>query len=102
MLLAQTVRAFKAKLQGKSLAYHRVFDRNSPYAHEVLADLARFCRAHESTFHADARLHAVLEGRREVWLKIEKMLNLSPDELYTLHRVKEIGHETSPNSAPTI
>lgn len=47
----------------------------------VLADLARFCRADESTFNTDARISALMEGRREVWLRITKHLNLSPDEL---------------------
>jgi hypothetical protein len=47
----------------------------------VLADLARFCRANESCFHADARLHAVLEGRREVWLRIQTQLTSSIEEL---------------------
>lgn len=47
----------------------------------VLADLARFCRADESTFNTDARVAALMEGRREVWLRITKHLNLSPDEL---------------------
>jgi hypothetical protein len=47
----------------------------------VLADLARFCRADESTFNADPRVEGVLQGRREVWLRIAKHLNLTPDEL---------------------
>jgi hypothetical protein len=50
----------------------------------VLADLAKFCRANESTFDADPRLHAVLEGRREVWLRIQNHLHLTPSDLYTL------------------
>lgn len=47
----------------------------------VLADLARFCRADASTFDTDPRVAALMEGRREVWLRITKHLNLSPDEL---------------------
>jgi len=47
----------------------------------VLADLARFCRADESTFNTDPRISALMEGRREVWLRITKHLNLSPNEL---------------------
>ena len=47
----------------------------------VLADLARFCRADESTFDTDPRISALMEGRREVWLRITKHLNLSPDKL---------------------
>jgi hypothetical protein len=47
----------------------------------VLDDLARFCRAKESTFKPDAREHAVLEGRREVWLRIQRHLEMTPIEL---------------------
>lgn len=47
----------------------------------VMADLARFCRAEESTYHADARAHALLEGRREVYLRIWHHMNRSVDEL---------------------
>lgn len=56
----------------------------SPEGKKVLADLAAFCRAAESTYAPDARLHAVLEGRREVWLRIQNHLQLSPDDLYGL------------------
>ena len=56
----------------------------NPYGDEVLRDLARFCRAHQSTFHTDARAHAVAEGRREVWLRIQQHLQLSDDELWAI------------------
>ena len=56
----------------------------SPAGAEILVDLADFCRAGESCFHPDARLHAVAEGRREVWLRIQNHLNLSTDELYRI------------------
>lgn len=52
---------------------------------EVLHDLAKFCRANETTFHADARLHAVAEGRREVWLRIANHLNMPPEELWAVY-----------------
>lgn len=56
-----------------------------PPGQKVLADLARFCRANESTFHADPRVHALAEGRREVWLRIVKHLNLSTEELMAFY-----------------
>jgi hypothetical protein len=52
-----------------------------PGGDAVLADLARFCRADQTTFDTDPRVAALLEGRREVWLRITKHMNLSPDEL---------------------
>lgn len=67
----------------------------SPAGAEVLRDLAKFCRATETTFHTDPRLHAALEGRREVWLRIQKQLGLTPEELFEarsgmpIHRIVE-------------
>lgn len=73
-------------LHGQSFAYARVFDRNNKYLWEVLADLAKFCRADESTFHRDPRMHAVLEGRREVWLRIQEYIGFSAEEILELRR----------------
>ena len=64
------------------MAYVAIF--NGPQGETVLADLAKFCRATETTFHTDPRAHAVLEGRREVWLRIQQNLNLTPDQLWKL------------------
>ena len=52
-----------------------------PPGQAVLDDLARFCRADETTFHPDPRVHALMEGRREVWLRINEYLNLTPEDL---------------------
>lgn len=57
----------------------------TPHGEEVLADLARFCRAHETTFHQDPRAHAVAEGRREVWLRLQKHLQLTDEQLWKLY-----------------
>lgn len=67
----------------------RVLDKDNQFTKDVLRDLARFCRAHRSTFHPDARVHAMLEGRREVWLRIVENLNLTEDELFELHTVRD-------------
>lgn len=60
-------------------AYVNTFQ--GPHGDIVLEDLAKFCRADESTFHENDRAHALLEGRREVWLRIQEHLNLSPEAL---------------------
>lgn len=70
-------------LARRRTAYVRTF--TGPFSDEVLADLAKFCRANESCFHADPRVHAVAEGRREVWLRIAKHLNLTDEQLWTLY-----------------
>lgn len=64
-------------------AYIKTFQ--GPFAEEVLADLARFCRANQTTFHSDPRVHAVAEGRREVWLRISQHLNLTDEQLWQLY-----------------
>lgn len=56
----------------------------TPHGGKVLVDLAKFCRANETTFHPDPRVHAALEGRREVWLRIRAHLDLSDQELWAL------------------
>lgn len=54
----------------------------------LMDDLKVFCRADESTYARDPRDHALLEGRREVYLRIMKHLNLSPDELVAYYKPK--------------
>lgn len=73
----------KLFLARRRTAYVKTF--LTPYGQEVLLDLAKFCRAHESTFHADPRAHAVAEGRREVWLRLQRHLQLDDDTLWALY-----------------
>ena len=68
---------------------------SSPAGHDVLIDLSRFCRANETCFQEDARKHAVLEGRREVWLRIQNHLGLSPEALMSLYDGRASYEETS-------
>lgn len=70
-------------LSRRRTAYARTF--TGPFADEVLQDLARFCRASQSTFHPDPRVHAVAEGRREVWLRIQQHLQLTDDQLWRVY-----------------
>ena len=71
-------------LRQRKLAAHRAFD--GPGQEPLLHDLAKFCRAFDTCFHTDPRLHAVLEGRREVWLRILRYLQLTPSQLAALHQ----------------
>lgn len=75
----------KALLLSKKQAYETVFN-NGVDAKIVLKDLAAFCRANETTFHESEHVQAHLEGRREVWLRIQKYVQTSPDELWELTR----------------
>jgi hypothetical protein len=76
----------KAILHQRQRAFQITFNIEDKADQQVLTDLAEFCRAHTTTFHPDPRVHAVLEGRREVWLRIQKYLNLNPDQLWELTR----------------
>jgi hypothetical protein len=70
-------------LRDRQAAYQRAFaGRGTPGdVALVMADIASFCRAAATTFRADPREHALLEGRREVWLRIRDHLDLRLDEL---------------------
>lgn len=57
----------------------------SPGGMILLADLAKFCRAHETTFHPDPRVAANLDGRREVWLRIQHFLKLDINTLWKIY-----------------
>jgi hypothetical protein len=74
------ISATKRFLFRRKTAYIQTF--SNPVGEIVLADLARFCRAFHSTFNPDPRVHALLEGRREVWQRITDNLNLTQDELW--------------------
>lgn len=90
-MIKDTVSAVKALFAKRSLAYRRVFRMDDVDSVIVLKDLAKFCRAHESTYHADPRIHAAMEGRKEVWLRLQNYLNLNSEELYRLHMVKDMA-----------
>lgn len=78
--LVQRAREF---LHARRIAYVATF--STPMSTDVLKDLAKFCRAHKSTAHTDPYLAARLDGRREVWLRIQSHLQLSDDDLWKLH-----------------
>lgn len=71
------------------MAYVQTFDIESAAVKTLLKDLEKFCRADSTTFHPDGRVHAALEGRREVWLRIQDHLKLNADELYEKYRRKD-------------
>ena len=68
----------------KQFAYKQLFNKNNPAGEAVLADLAVFCRGNKSTFNTDPRVHALVEGRREVLLRIVKYTGLTAEELFEL------------------
>lgn len=83
----------KQWLRNRQAAYCRVFLEHGTDTDVVLQDLAKFCRAHESTFHTDPRLAAMLDGRREVWLRISHHLRLSHDQIWDIYGNKSLTKE---------
>jgi len=73
--------------------YRTVFLGHGAATDRVLADLAKFCRAHESTFHVEHTVSDRLDGRREVWLRIERYLELNEEQLWQLYGNKSIESE---------
>jgi HD superfamily phosphohydrolase len=90
-LIKELIAKAKSYLFARQQAYHQVFDKESRFAQTVLRDLAKFCRAHETTFHSNPRVQAALEGRREVWLRIEQHLKMTPDELWMITKRSDIN-----------
>lgn len=68
----------------KKRHFQLVFNKEQPSDMIVLSDIAKFCRAAETTFHTDPQIQANLNGRREVWLHISKYLNLSVEQIVQL------------------
>lgn len=70
----------QAALADRQRAFMLAFNTDAGKA--VLADLATFCRANETcVVPGDRDRTWVLEGRREVWLRIRDHLDTHTDEL---------------------
>jgi hypothetical protein len=79
------------RLRLRRQAYLHVFTETGVAGDRVLSDLARFCRANETTFHENDRAATLLEGRREVWLRIQHHLQLDDATMWTLYDGRPIG-----------
>lgn len=65
-------------------AYQQTF-KGQP-GQQVLADLRRFCRATLPTADVNnEKTTYLLEGRREVWLRIMSHLQLTDEDIYNLN-----------------
>lgn len=68
-----------AFVEQRRRAYQLCF--SSPAGKEVLADLAKFCRANESCMASDQFTRDALFGRREVWLRLTEHHDLDIEDL---------------------
>lgn len=96
MSIADSLARLIGRLQRRKTAYQLAF--GSPAGKSVAKDLARFCRGAETAYHADPRIHAMLEGRRQVWLRIEQHMKFSPEELAVIYRAAVLD-QTGDNDA---
>ena len=87
------IRRQKDKFLRRQEAYQGVFSKENRFTDEVLKDLAKFCRGYTTTFHEDPRIHAALEGRREVYLRILYHAKLNPDQFLELYGRFDLNKE---------
>ena len=78
-------------LRSRQAAYQRIFLGHGIDTDLVLQDLAKFCRASESTFHVEQSMSDRLDGRREVWLRLQHHLRLTDEQIWELY-----GNRTLP------
>lgn len=84
-MISELVQRTKEFLFSRRTAYCRVFSVENRDAQLVLADLAKFCRAHVSTGAPEPHVAARLDGRREVWLRVQQHLKLDDETLWLLY-----------------
>ena len=72
-------------------AYRQTLDPASPVARLVLADLAHLCQVKDTSMVPDSpHGTAFNEGKRAVWLHIQDMLDIQPDDIpQLLEEVRE-------------
>lgn len=69
-------------LRLRKRAYQLTFP--NPERNEVLKDLAKFCHANEVPKVGGEYLLGVANGRREVWLRIQQHVTLTPEQLFQI------------------
>lgn len=91
-------------LGDRQRAYLLAFNREEAAGAAVLADLAIFCRADETcVVPGDRDRTYVLEGRREVYLRIQDHLRLTTEALvqkYTRPAKGAHGHDDDQRDPP--
>lgn len=65
----------------------------TPAQEAVIADLKRFCHAETPTYSVDPREHALREGRREVWLRIQQFVGLTDSQIADIREVDDDSFE---------
>jgi hypothetical protein len=87
--MSEVLERARAYLFGRRNSFRRTFNLDDQDDRIVLEDLSRFCRAHASTGDLNPQIAARLDGRREVWLRIQQHLNLTDEQLWKLYNKGE-------------
>lgn len=69
-------------IRRRKQGYVHTFKVEDRFASAVLADLTAFCRGGQTTFHENQRMNDILQGRREVLLRICDHIGMNERELY--------------------
>ncbi len=93
-LTARAVEGLRRAINARRAMHYRACftgddGKVSLHGEKMLADLTRFCRGNASAFDPDPRIHALLEGRREVLLRILNFLNVDSAELARFVEVQD-------------
>ena len=76
--------------QRRSRDYALTFSRTNVSAQRVLADLYDFGYLNKTTANAPSEYErGVREGRRQVCLRINRALNLTPEEQFNLNNIRD-------------
>lgn len=87
----EQLKAYVENLKNRSLSYKNCFDLSKLEARAVLTDLALFCRMFTTTREPNQKEDpAVLEGRRQVFLRIQEHLQFDQQQLYQLHPLRQM------------
>lgn len=78
---AQTLQYLRVRQE----AYRRMFsgEAQDGDAEIVMRDIKAFCRGDTSTYHDSERVHVLLTGRQEVYMRIMDHMRLTYDDLVT-------------------
>lgn len=73
-------------LREKKKSYETILGPNGVVGHDSMRDLAWFCFAYETTNVIGDRDQSLInEGRRQVWLRLQEYLHLTPEDLVLLY-----------------
>ncbi len=79
--LARTLDFLGFRKRAYLLAFPKEHHRQNP----VLVDLARYCHINEECPHTDPLEIGKWLGRREVFLRIQRHIYLTPEELFAIY-----------------